>query len=253
MSNYMITISYDGTSYKGWQIQKNTSDTIQGKLEHILSTLAGEPINVNGSGRTDAGVHAIEQVANFHMNLPVNMTEDDLLLYMNKYLPEDIAVKSLVKVDSRFHARLSAVSKTYRYRIHVSPIANVFEKKYVYTYLDSPLNIEAMKKAASYLLGEHDFIAFCGNRHMKKSSVRTITDINFNLIEDNWGLKEIQIEYTGNGFLQNMIRIITGTLIEVGTNRRTPESIIDTLNSLNRDNAGYTAPSQGLCLVKVYY
>lgn len=253
MENYMITVTYDGTYYKGWQIQKNTNDTIQGKLQNILSRLTGSDIQVNGSGRTDAGVHAVGQVANFCMNRPSDMTIEDLLIYINKYLPEDIAVTSIQTVSERFHARLSAKSKTYRYRIHVSEIADVFNKKYVYTYLDTTLDINAMKLAASHMLGTHDFYAFCGNRHMKKSTVRTITDISFNIINDEHGLKEIQIDYTGNGFLQNMVRILTGTLIEVGSNQKKANDIPKIIESLDRQKAGYTAPACGLCLMDVRY
>ncbi len=253
MKNYKITIQYDGTAYNGWQVQNNTDNTIQGKLEHILSRLSGEHIDVNGSGRTDAGVHAYGQVANFHMDPPEGQTPEDILLYINRYLPEDIAVTDIEEVDDRFHARLSAKSKTYRYRLQVSPIADPFSKRYVYTYLDAPLDIDSMRKAAKLLIGEHDFRSFCGNKHMKKSTVRTITDITIDSVYDSHGVKEIAIDYTGDGFLQNMVRIITGTLIEVGTNRRTPESIADTLAALDRATAGYTAPPQGLCLMEVQY
>lgn len=260
MNNYMITIEYDGTAYRGWQVQGNTNETIQGKLQNILGTLTGSPVEVHGSGRTDAGVHALGQVANFRLTpdtLPPMMDESGLLLYINKYLPEDIAVTSLSIVDERFHARLSAVSKTYRYRIHVSPVSDVFQKKYVYTYTDSTLDVDAMKLAASYMLGEHDFKSFCGNRHMKKSTVRTVTDIKINEIKDTLGreeiTREITMDFTGNGFLQNMVRIMTGTLIEVGSGQKSPEDMPAIIEAQNRNCAGYTAPAQGLCLMKVCY
>lgn len=248
MDNYKITIQYDGTRYKGWQIQNGTPDTIQGKLTDILCKLTEEKIDIIGSGRTDAGVHALSQVANFHINLPKDMTEKDLLDYMNHYLPEDIAVTTIEKVDERFHARFSARQKTYRYRIHTGTASNVFERKYVYKYLDNKLDVNAMRAAAEKLIGEHDFLSFCGNRHFKKSSVRTIYNI---AIMDNEN--EIVIDYTGNGFLQNMVRILTGTLIEVGAGIKSPDDISRIISSKNRDNAGFTAPAQGLILVNVEY
>lgn len=259
MDNYKITIAYDGTSYNGWQVQGNTSNTIQGKLQDILSTLAGESVEVHGSGRTDAGVHAAAQVANFHMK-PIttsgqssHMSERDLLIYINKYLPQDIAVTSLVKVPERFHARLSAIEKTYRYRIHVSPISDVFQKRYVYHYTDAALDVEAMKSATQSMIGTYDFKSFCGNRHMKKSTVRTVSSISINTTSDVLGISEIYIDFTGNGFLQNMVRIMAGTLIEVGSGQKSPADIPDIIRSCDRNRAGYTAPAQGLCLMEVKY
>lgn len=271
MPNFKITIQYDGTSYKGWQILSDRSDTIQGKLQDILSRLVPSAVII-GSGRTDAGVHAIGQVANFHMTLPQGMSAEDLLLYINKYLPEDIAVTSIEEVDERFHARYSAKSKTYRYRIHVSPISNPFEKRFVYHYQNrehpenQSLDVAAMRQAASLLVGTHDFMAFCGNKHMKKSTVRTIDSIEISEIyekspnslgsqstPEKCALKELQIDYTGDGFLQNQIRIMTGTLIEIGTHRRAADDISVILESRDRASAGYTAPPQGLCLMRVKY
>lgn len=253
MTNYRIIIQYDGTRYKGWQVQNNTEDTIQGKLQNILSRLAGSTVDVIGSGRTDAGVHALGQVANFHMELKEPMEPEDIQNYINEYLPEDISVTRLEIVDDRFHARYSAREKTYRYRIHVSQAANVFERKYVYTYLDMPIDIELMREAAARMTGTQDYRAFCGNRHMKKSTVRTVSSIDISEIKEDGRIREIVIYYTGDGFLQNMIRIMTGTLIEVGTGRRSPESVSQAISSLNRDNAGYTAPPKGLCLMEVRY
>lgn len=247
MPNYKLLIQYDGTKYKGWQIQKSTDDTIQGKLQGVISKMAGYPVEVTGSGRTDAGVHAKGQVANVHIKDEIT----ELTAFcekMNSYLPEDIAVLSIEIADERFHARYSAKSKTYLYRIHISSISNVFDRKYVYSYTDSVLDIEKMRSAARLLLGEHDFKSFCANKHMKKSTIRRIDSIS--ITESG---KEIQIEYTGDGFLQNMVRIITGTLIEVGNGSRSAQSISDTIKSLNRENAGFTAPAKGLCLLKVIY
>lgn len=245
MKNYRMTVQYDGTRYRGWQVQKSTDATIQGKLEHVLSTFAGHPVEVIGSGRTDAGVHAVGQVANFHIDDA--FSGEELLETLNRYLPDDIAVTELSQVEERFHSRYHATSKTYCYRIHTSPVPNVFERKYVYTYTE-PLDVGKMQQAAALLVGTHDFASFCGNRHMKKSTVRTIFDIEFCRLE-----QELAIYYTGDGFLQNMVRILTGTLIEVGSGRRAPESMKEILTEKNREAAGYTAPPQGLRLEKVTY
>lgn len=245
MKNYKITLQYDGTRYRGWQVQKSTDATIQGKLQAVLESLAGHPVEVIGSGRTDAGVHASGQVANFHMDEQFGAQE--IFAHLNRYLPEDIAVTEIEEVEDRFHSRFQAVSKTYCYRIHTSQIPNVFERKYVYTYTE-PLDVERMRRAAQRLTGTHDFASFCGNKHMKKSTVRTIMDISF-VQKDG----ELEIQYTGDGFLQNMVRILTGTLIEVGSGRREPESMGEILAAKNREAAGYTAPPQGLRLEKVNY
>lgn len=245
MTNYMIKVEYDGTRYKGWQVQKSTKDTIQGKLQSILESMCGHEVMVIGSGRTDAGVHAKGQVANFHMEDEYSM--EYIFEYINKYLPQDIAVTHIQKVNERFHSRYNAISKTYMYRIHTGNVSNVFERKYVYDY-DMELDVDKMKKAAKYLIGTHNFKAFCGNKKMKKSTVRTIYSIEIVKLPG-----EIQIKYKGDGFLQNMIRIMTGTLIEIGDGRRNPEEIIEILESKERSQAGYTVPPQGLILEQVEY
>ncbi|MBE5890703.1 MAG: tRNA pseudouridine(38-40) synthase TruA [Lachnospiraceae bacterium] len=244
MENYKMIIQYDGTRYSGWQAQKDTPDTIQGKIENVLSYLFEQPIEISGSGRTDAGVHALGQVANFHA--PKRDTQE-ILSYLNAHLPKDIAVLSVSEVDERFHSRLSATGKTYFYRIHTGTVSNVFERKFMYDY-PLPLDVNRMKKAASYLIGTHDFKSFCGNKRMKKSTVRTISAIEFEEKPD-----ELIISFTGNGFLMNMVRILTGTLIEIGDGRRDPDSVPEVLHALDRDAAGYTAPPQGLFLKEVYY
>lgn len=245
MKNYKITIQYDGSRYKGWQVQNSTDMTIQGKLQDVLSEMTGQEIEVIGSGRTDAGVHAYGQVANFHV--PNHFEGQEILEYLNHYLPMDIAVMDIEEVDERFHARFQAKSKTYMYRIHRSTIPNVFERKYMYTYTES-LNVEKMKEAAALLVGTHDFMSFCGNKKMKKSTVRTVVDINIEEMGD-----ELQISYTGNGFLQQMIRIMTGTLIEVGNGTKQVDDMQKILESKNRANAGYTVPAEGLVLKNVIY
>lgn len=245
MINYRITLQYDGSRYKGWQKQKNTDMTIQGKVEQVLEKMCGEPIEVHGSGRTDAGAHAKEQVANFHLNGAWD--KDEILTYLNEYLPEDIAVTAIAPADERFHSRLSAISKTYVYRIHTSVIPDVFQRKYMYTICDN-LDVDAMKKAALQLTGEHDFKAFCGNRHMKKSTVRIIYKIDIEETEH-----EISIAVMGNGFLQNMVRILVGTLVEVGKGEKRADEMESILESKNRELAGVTMPAQGLILEKVSY
>lgn len=245
MKNYKIIVAYDGTRYKGWQSQKTTDATVEGKIEGVLEKAIGHPVDVIGSGRTDAGVHAKGQTANFHME--EKFSPEELLSILNRYLPEDIAVLSAEEVPERFHSRFSAVEKTYQYRIHTGSIPEVFERKYVYTHTE-PLMIEQMKKAAEYMVGTQDFTSFCGNRHMKKSAVRSVYEIRFEVTE-----QEIRIIYRGSGFLQNMIRIMTGTLIEVGQGKRSPEEIPAVLAAKNREAAGYTAPPQGLMLMEVKY
>lgn len=262
MANYKLLISYDGTRYNGWQTQGNTENTIQEKLTAVLSSVLGTSVEIAGSGRTDAGVHAKGQVASFKTaGFPIDCSASSkgqlkamcpipgniFLTEVNTILPKDIAILSVEEVPESFHARLSARSKTYLYRIHTSEISNVFEHRFMYDYT-VPLDIQKMRSAAAFLVGTHDFRAFCGNRHMKKSTIRTITSIDICEFPD-----EIRISFTGNGFLMNMVRILTGTLIEVGDGRRTPESIPETLNSLDRDKAGYTAPAQGLTLIEVIY
>ena len=253
MANYKIIIQYDGTRYKGWQRQKTTDQTIQGKIEAILSRQYGRTIEIDGSGRTDAGVHAHGQVANFRIpeaccegKTPEEVCED-LKAIFAQYLPEDIAVVDVRVASERFHSRLNVVKKTYVYRIWNAEYPNVFERKYM---LHDPqeMDVEVMQAAAEYLLGKHDFAAFCGNAKMKKSTVRTIHEIEIRRIGE-----EIRFTYTGNGFLQNMIRIVTGTLVDVGTGVYPPEHVAEILEAKVRANAGPTMPTQGLTLWEVVY
>lgn len=245
MKNYKATIQYDGSRYQGWQSQKSTENTIQGKLETVLAVMTGYPVDVIGSGRTDAGVHAHGQTANFHLHEA--WEEEAVRDYLNRYLPADIAVTELKEVDDRFHSRFHARSKTYLYRIHTGKIPDVFARKYVYHY-STPLDVERMRLAASYLIGTHDFLSFCSNKRGKKSTVRTIGEI---AMEETG--QELRIYYTGDGFLQNMVRILTGTLIEVGDGRREPEETERILKAKDRKLAGYTAPACGLTLLSVEY
>ena len=244
MRNLRLDICYDGTRYRGWQRLPNSDNTIQGKLEKLLSRVLGETIEITGSGRTDAGVHARGQVANFHTNS--SMPAQEILAQLRRYLPEDIGIYSCKEVSERFHARLNAKEKTYCYRIWNSAAPCVFERRYV-TIIPEKLDIQAMKEAAEYLLGQHDFSAFCANPKMKKTTVRFIRSMDITCDGD-----EIKITVTGNGFLHGMVRIITGTLLEVGTGARTPHSI-PSLYGGKRADAGPTAPPQGLCLMEVFY
>ena len=244
MRNLRLDICYDGTRYRGWQRLPGRDDTIQGKLEATLSRILGEPIEISGSGRTDAGVHAKHQIANFHCNS--TMTTEELLEQLRRYLPEDIGIHSCKDVSPRFHARLNAKEKTYEYRIWNSEEPCVFERRYV-TVMPEPLDIGAMNAAAAHLLGEHDFSAFCGNAKMKKSTVRYIRSIE--IVPDG---QELRIRFTGNGFLHNMVRILVGTLVEVGRGERSPESIPDLFGN-KRAEAGFLAPAKGLCLQEVMY
>ena len=244
MRNLRLDICYDGTRYRGWQRLPGKDDTIQGKLENTLSRLLGEEIEISGSGRTDAGVHARGQVANFHTETTVSCAE--ILAGLRRYLPEDIGIYSCKDVSPRFHARLNAKEKTYRYRIWNSEAPCVFDRRFV-TVLPEALNVEAMGAAAVHFIGDHDFSAFCGNPRFKKSTVRYIRSLEVSRQGD-----EIVIEVTGNGFLHNMVRIIVGTLIEVGRGARSADSI-PTLFGGKRAEAGFLVPPQGLCLMEVSY
>jgi len=243
--NYRIEIQYDGTRYNGWQRQPKTKNTIQEKLENILTKMAGSRIEINGSGRTDAGVHALAQIANFHMD--IDMSEDEIRIYMNQYLPEDISITKVEMVPERFHARFHAVGKIYIYRIGISDCKKVFERKYIYP-LGQNLDITAMRQAAALLTGTHDFMSFCANKRMKKSTIRTLQNIDIE--ERN---HELTLVFRGNGFLHHMVRILTGTLIEVGQGRRSPLDMTNIFKSQNRRMAGETAPAKGLTLQKVLY
>lgn len=245
MPNYKLTIQYEGTRYKGWQEQKTTDATIQGRIQRVLERMSGEEIDLQGSGRTDAGVHAKAQIAHFHMKA-LGDTEQ-IKDYLNTYLPEDIAVKKVELVDERFHSRLNAKSKTYEYRIYKGAKPDVFERRYVVP-IEETLDVEEMKRAVAYLEGTHDFNAFCGNRRMKKSTVRTIFQIEIRETEE-----EIRLRFTGSGFLQNMVRILTGTLVEVGRGERNAEDMKEILESRDRQKAGRLMPAKGLTLIEVVY
>lgn len=244
MRNLRLDLCYDGTRYKGWQRLAAGDNTIQAKLESTLSRILEEPIEITGSGRTDAGTHAKHQVANFHCNS--TMPCEEILSQLRRYLPEDIGIYSCRNVSERFHARLNARTKTYRYRLWNSEVPCVFERKYVCVD-PRPVDLEAMRAGAALLLGTHDFSAFCANKNMKKSTIRTIYRLDIERIGE-----EVVFTVTGNGFLHNMVRILVGTLLEVGRGERKAESIPG-LFGASRADAGERMPACGLCLMEVTY
>lgn len=245
MRNIRMKISYDGTRYQGWQRQKGTSQTIQGKIEDVLTKMTGEPVEIHGSGRTDAGVHAREQVANFKSN--TTMTEEEIKEYLNEYLPLDIGVHEVKDVAPRFHSRLNVTGKRYIYRVWNSTEHNVFERKFMYPFV-ADLDFDKMREAADILMGTHDFQSFCGKKIKKKSTVRTITKLEIKKIGH-----EVRFLYEGDGFLFHMVRILTGTLLEIGNGEMDVKELPGILESKVRENAGRTAPACGLILDQVFY
>lgn len=244
MRNFKTTVQYDGTKYNGWQRQGNTKNTIQERFENVLLKMCGKKVEIFASGRTDAGVHADEQTANFKCD--TLMDEVEIFDYVNRYLPEDIRVTSLEEVDERFHSRLNAVSKTYEYTIATEK-PDVFIRKYVY-FADKKPNVEKMRKAAKIIEGKHDFKGFSSVGRIKKSTTRTV---NFIEIEEENNL--IKIRINGNGFLYNMVRIICGTLYDIGIGELDENVIDEIFKEKIRQKAGGTLPASGLRLVKVYY
>lgn len=244
MRNVRLDICYDGTRYKGWQRLPGKEMTLQEKLEQTLSRLLGEPIEVSASGRTDAGTHALGQVVSFHCNS--TMPCEEILQGLRNYLPEDIGVYACKNASERFHARLNAKTKTYRYRLWNSWEPCVFDRKFV--HVDRrPLDLKQMQRGAELFVGTHDFSAFCANPHMKKSTVRFISSFTVTQCGN-----EIHFDVTGNGFLQHMVRIMVGTLLEIGRGERSAESVSD-LFGKKRQESGGEVPACGLCLMEVSY
>ena len=244
MRNLRLDICYDGTRYRGWQRLNGTDNTIQGKIETALTRILVEPIEISGSGRTDAGVHAKGQVANFHCES--TMPAAEILSQLRRYLPEDIGIYSCKDCSERFHARLNAKEKTYCYRIWNSDAPCVFERRFV-TLMPGKLDVASMERAAVLFCGEHDFSAFCGNPKFKKSTVRCIRSLEVTSVGP-----EIRITVSGDGFLHHMVRIIVGTLVEVGRGERTAQSIPELFGG-KRADAGFLVPPEGLCLQEVEY
>lgn len=245
MKNYRMTIQYDGTKYNGWQRQGNTANTIQGKLESILEKMTGHKVEIHGSGRTDKGVHAKGQVASFKIN--TQKSDGEIKDYLNCYLPDDIAVIDLTEADERFHARLNVKRKTYIYRIHNSNVPDVFSHRFMHSVADF-IDVEPMKIASKLFLGEHDFAGFSSVKNFKKSTVRTVYSIGVERFGD-----DVVIAVTGNGFLYNTVRIMAGTLLEIGLGKREAESIAKVFETKNRQMAGETLLGKGLTLLSVEY
>ena len=244
MRNIKLTIEYDGKEFNGWQKQPNKLN-IQGTIEQAIKSITNEDVELNASGRTDEGVHALGQVANFKTNSQIPI--EKFAIAINSRLKKSIVIKKAEEVDERFHSRLNCKKKTYRYIINNTPEGTAIYR-YLETHIPQKLDVNNMKKAIKYFEGEHDFKAFKASGTSSKSSVRTIykTELYEN---DN----KIYIELTGNGFLYNMVRIIAGTLVDVGLGKIKPEQIEDILKNGKREDAGKTLPPNGLYLLKVEY
>lgn len=244
MRNIKLTIEYDGKCYNGWQKQPNKLN-IQGEIERAIYNITKEEVDLIGSGRTDAGVHALGQVANFKTNSQISI--EKIPLAINSQLKNSIVIKEAEEVDERFHSRYNAKHKTYRYIINNSKCGTAIYRNLEYSY-PFKLDAEKMKQASKYFEGEHDFKAFKSSGTSSKNSVRTI----YKAIVKQEGEKII-IELTGNGFLYNMVRIISGTLLDVGLGKIRAEEIPEIIESKDRQRAGKTLPAHGLYLVEVKY
>lgn len=245
MRNIKLVIEYDGKDFNGWQKQP-TKLNIQGEIEKAIKQITGEDVDLTASGRTDAGVHALGQVANFKTNS--NIAIEKIPIALNSNLKKSIVIKSAEEVEERFHSRLNCKRKTYRYVINNSKYGTAIYRN-LETHIPIKLNIQKMQEAVKYFEGEHDFKAFKASGTSSKSSVRTI----YKAEVIDVGNERIYIELTGNGFLYNMVRIISGTLVEVGMGKIAPEEIKTIIESQKRENAGKTLPPQGLYLVNVEY
>lgn len=249
--NIRLILQYDGSRYNGWQRRPGDEKTIQFKLENVISRMLGAEVDVIGSGRTDKGVHALMQVANFH--IPVNAVQytcQEMQEYINAHLPKDIAVIGLQEAPAAFHARFHCTKKTYAYRIDNREVQDVFQSKFR-THIRPDLDIKAMEKAASYFVGQHDFTAFTTKKGKHKSAIRDIYAITVETERGNPGFYTIRV--SGNGFLYHMVRIIAGTLIEIGLHKKAASDIPAIFLAKERAMAGYTAPPEGLVLEQVLY
>jgi len=245
MPNYRLTIQYDGGRYKGWQKLGNDENTIQGKLEKVITQLVGKDTEITGCSRTDAGVHALHQVANFKTDK--YFTEKEIKDYFIRYLPKDISVTNVEIVHDRFHARYNAKSKTYLYKIWNREYPNPFMRKYS-MHVEKKLNLEEMRNAGRFFLGEHDFTAYSNAKSKKKSMVRKIFSVEINE-EDGF----VNIRICGDGFLYNMMRKMVGTLIEVGLGLKKAEDIPAIIESKERKETGLMAEACGLYLEQIEY
>jgi tRNA pseudouridine38-40 synthase len=246
LQNFKIVIEYDGTAYQGWQRQ-NDGATIQGTIEAALEAMIQDPVTVIGSGRTDAGVHALNQVASFRAD--TKLTPEIFKRGLNSLLPPDIVIKDCETVDEAFHARYSARSKVYQYRILNRFTPTALLRQYAW-HVKKPLDLNAMRRAMAYLKGQHDFSAFEATGSPRSDAVRTVIDVNLTE-KDADGYVVFSIE--ADGFLRHMVRNVVGTLVDVALGKVSPEGFEDILISKDRKNAGITAPAQGLVLKLVKY
>lgn len=251
MRNIKLTVAYDGTDFHGWQIQPG-QPTIQGALTDVLSKLTQEQITLYGAGRTDAGVHALAQVANFKTQS--QMSPAEFQRACNSLMAPEIRIVKAEEVEPEFHARWSAVAKTYRYRIYLAPVVPPFEWRYVLAH-PYPLNTAAMSEAAEQFLGTHDFASFAAStgsdeEDLERDTIREI--FSSSIVQANAG-QELWFEVRGRSFLRFMVRKMVGTLLDVGRGRQQPEDISQLYNLRDRAQSGQTAPPQGLCMVSVEY
>ena len=254
MRTLKLTVAYEGTRYAGWQVQEGSRQkavgrraqrTVQGTLEQILRRILQHPVRVIGSGRTDAGVHALAQVA--HLKTGSTIPCDRLRRSLNQLLPEDIAVTAVEEIRGRFHARFDATRKQYRYRIVTGPVVTPFVRRYAH-HVPVPLNVARMRREAASLLGRHDFRSFARSRHDERSTRRTIMRATLRHRGD-----ELHLDLEGDGFLHMMVRSVAGTLIDIGRGRLPEGTVRQLLQSPSRALAGATAPARGLTLMGVIY
>ncbi|TKI57870.1 tRNA pseudouridine(38-40) synthase TruA [Brevibacillus antibioticus] len=244
MKRLRCVLAYDGTDFSGFQVQPDQV-TVQGEIEAALNRVTGEDIQVSGSGRTDAGVHARGQV--IHFDTSSNIPMDKWRFVLNNQLPDSIVIRTVEEVDASFHARFDVQVKEYRYCINNNPVADVFRHRYA-DHVRFPLDVDAMQQAAHYLVGEHDFTSFCSAKTYVEDKVRTVYGLTVEKIGD-----EVWVTCRGNGFLYNMVRIIVGTLVEVGQGKRSPTELREILAACDREKAGKTAPAKGLTMWEVVY
>ncbi|NTU24185.1 tRNA pseudouridine(38-40) synthase TruA [Brevibacillus sp. HB1.2] len=244
MKRLRCVLAYDGTDFSGFQVQPDQV-TVQGEIEAALNRVTGEDIQVFGSGRTDAGVHARGQV--IHFDTSSNIPMDKWRFVLNNQLPDSIVIRTVEEVDASFHARFDVQVKEYRYCIDNTPVADVFRHRYA-DHVRFPLDVYAMQQAAHYLVGEHDFTSFCSAKTYVEDKVRTVYGVTVEKSGD-----EVWVTCRGNGFLYNMVRIIVGTLVEVGQGKRNPAELREILAACDREKAGKTAPAKGLIMWEVVY
>ncbi len=247
MRNIKLILQYEGTRFVGWQRQRQ-ENSVQQIVEEAIAAVTGEDVRIAGSGRTDAGVHALGQTAHVHLNS--DMPCERLVAALNANLPPDIAIISAEDVAEDFHARFGARSKIYEYTIATGPVRPVLDRDFCW-YVRSALDLAKMRRAAAHLVGEHDFAAFGAENFRRKTTVRTIHALD--ILPDQESPPRLRLRFHGNGFLYNMVRAITGTLVDVGRGKTQPEQVREILASLDRRAAGQTAPARGLCLLCVFY